>query len=382
MANFNSTLSPPPITTWIYHERQDALLCGQHSLNNLVQSQAFGASDLANIAQQLDAMELNFMSENNEGGVHSRDFIRRLAEGSGNVDNSGNFSIEVLRSALLNQYGLTLTNVRHEGVRKKEITELDGFICHRDDHWFTIRKINERFWNLNSTVERPELISHFRLAAELDALQTSGYSVFCVMEIGKLPPVCNSDAERDERGLLQFWWNEADLMRGGGKNSVSNATNDPWKDVGSGMRLDGRSTTANSSHSNNTISIDGLTEEEMLQMAICESQMSNNNSSAENHTAAAPAIADVAVTPEPPSTEENAVRLRFRLPDARVVMRRFLKSDLVDVLYTFVGESCPTQGGMELEMKAGYPLKDVRALCGGTIEDASLSGEMIRCRHI
>jgi len=327
------------------------------------------------------------MSDNNEGGIHSRDFIRRVAEGSGNVDLSGNFSIEVLRSALLSRYELTLTNVRHEGVREMEITDLDGFICHREDHWFAIRKINKRFWNLNSTEERPELISHFRLAAELEALQTSGYSVFCVVEVGRLPPVCNSDTERNERGLLQFWWNEADLMRGGGENSVSNATKDPWKDVGSGMRLDGRSTSANNTDLNNSLSISGLTEEEMLQMAIAESQMTNNNSTAHNAVAAtssstSPAIVNVTLTPEPLSTEENAVRLRFRLPDARVVMRRFLKTDLVDVLYAFIGESCPTQGGTELEMKAGYPLKDVRALCGGTIEDASLSGEMIRCRHI
>lgn len=334
------------------------------------------------------------MSDNNEGGIHSRDFLRRVAEGSGNVDESGNFSIEVLRSSLLGRYELTLTNVMHEGVRGLEITELDGFICNRDNHWFAIRKINERFWNLNSTKEKPELISHFRLAAELKALQDSGYSVFCVVEVGRLPPVCDSDAERNERGLLQFWWNEADLIRGGANNSVSNAqvsaTNDPWKHVGSGMRLDGRSTTTDVA-ANNSLSINGLTEEEMLQMAIFESQQPNNSSAADNHTVAAvttsntlPAIATVTLTPEPPSTETNAVRVRFRLPDNRVVMRRFLNSDLVDMMYVFVSESCAinSSGGKELQMKAGYPLKDVRTLCGKTIKDANLSGELIHCRHV
>jgi len=79
---------------WIYHERQEALLCGQHALNNLVQAEAFNVGDLSDIAHQLDQMELNYMA-NNEHGVNSKDYLRRVAEGSGNVDPSGNFSIEV-----------------------------------------------------------------------------------------------------------------------------------------------------------------------------------------------------------------------------------------------------------------------------------------------
>jgi Josephin len=35
---------------WIYHERQDAMLCGQHALNNLVQECKFTAISLAEIA--------------------------------------------------------------------------------------------------------------------------------------------------------------------------------------------------------------------------------------------------------------------------------------------------------------------------------------------
>ena len=54
---------------WIYHERQEAMLCGQHALNNLVQRNVFQPGRLAEIAHQLDHMELNFMAQNNEGGV-------------------------------------------------------------------------------------------------------------------------------------------------------------------------------------------------------------------------------------------------------------------------------------------------------------------------
>ena len=134
---------------WIYHERQQALLCGQHALNNLVQQNVFSPQSLAEIAHQLDAMELNYMAQNNEGGTKSKDYLKRAAEGSGNVvsgtylyvnnncklnlhepfyltnyiiilqDESGNFSIEVLRSALMNRYNLQLPNIRQQGVGDK-----------------------------------------------------------------------------------------------------------------------------------------------------------------------------------------------------------------------------------------------------------------------
>jgi len=69
------------------------------------------------------------MAQNNEGGVSSKDYLKRIAEGSGNVDESGNFSIEVLRSALLTRFNLDLPNIKQEGVGDKiDIAELDGFV--------------------------------------------------------------------------------------------------------------------------------------------------------------------------------------------------------------------------------------------------------------
>ena len=103
---------------WIYHERQEALLCGQHALNNLVQQNVFSASSLADIAAQLDQLELNYMAQNEEGGTSSKDYLKRVAEGSGNVDESGNFSIEVLRSALMTMFNLQLPNIRQVSLRR------------------------------------------------------------------------------------------------------------------------------------------------------------------------------------------------------------------------------------------------------------------------
>ena len=68
------------------------------------------------------------MAQNNEGGTESKDFMKRVAEGSGNVDESGNFSIEVLRSALLKTYNLELPSLRQKGVGDLDVTEFEGFV--------------------------------------------------------------------------------------------------------------------------------------------------------------------------------------------------------------------------------------------------------------
>lgn len=43
----------------VYHERQEAALCGMHCLNNLVQAPTFDVSQLMEIAQGLDSLVQN-----------------------------------------------------------------------------------------------------------------------------------------------------------------------------------------------------------------------------------------------------------------------------------------------------------------------------------
>lgn len=355
---------------WIYHERQEALLCGQHALNNLVQRNAFSPGSLAEIANQLDQMELNYMAQNNEGGTASKDYLKRMAEGSGNVDESGNFSIEVLRSALMNSFNLELPNIRQKGVGDQmEITELDGFICNRSSHWFAIRKINERFYNLNSTLERPEIISHFKLAAEMEALQSAGYSVFCVLD--KLPPPCSSESMMDQ-GLPQYWWKEKDLLTG--KTNAMTRADDPWKNVGSGRRLDGKRPAAASSTSSGVVGangLSGLTEEEMLQMAMAASLEQQGQQSSPSRS--------YELTDEPAEGAPGVVKVQFRLPDGTRAVRRFDSSDRVGVLYAFVESKCSKQG---VELRAGFPPKDISSQKDETIAEAKLSGDLIHGRYI
>ncbi|KAG7355876.1 Josephin domain protein [Nitzschia inconspicua] len=348
---------------WIYHERQQAMLCGQHSLNNLVQANTFSPDQLAEIAMQLDQMELNVMAQNNEGGVRSKDYLNRLAEGSTNVDGSGNFSIQVLRSALKNTYDLDMINVRDASVLNQfgDITNIEGFIAHKDAHWFAIRNINGRFWNLNSMEERPSTISHFDLATKIAGYQNSGYIVFAVPFLSHQCPPCTSKAQR-QRGLPEYWWKEVDLVQGKG-NAINGAT-DPWRSVGSGMRLDGKSTISNSSL------IEGLTEEEMLQMALAASMEPT------------PAAVRVELTAEPPAGSDGAVRIQFRLPDGRRAVRRFLISDPVAMVYAYVESESNGGHGKEVELRAGFPPRDLKSVVEMAIGDASLAEQSVQCRFV
>ncbi|XP_077179636.1 ataxin-3 isoform X7 [Paroedura picta] len=125
----------------IFHERQEGSLCAQHCLNNLLQGEYFSPVELSSIAQQLDEEERIRMAE---GGLSSEEY-RTFLQPSGNMDDSGFFSIQ----------------------------------------WF----------NLNSLLTGPELISDTYLALFLAQLQQEGYSIFVVK--GDLP-----DCEADQ--LLQM----------------------------------------------------------------------------------------------------------------------------------------------------------------------------------
>jgi hypothetical protein len=123
-------------TTFIYHERQDGLLCGQHCINNLLQGPYFNAVDLSDIAIELDSIENSLIESNdnnnnnnnnnnntqyyapinssvvdtilndvsaviNGRSAHAhRSSSHSTTTKSNNVDDSGNYSIQVLKCAL------------------------------------------------------------------------------------------------------------------------------------------------------------------------------------------------------------------------------------------------------------------------------------------
>mmetsp|Transcript_26209 Transcript_26209/g.74262 ORF Transcript_26209/g.74262 Transcript_26209/m.74262 type:complete len:281 (+) Transcript_26209:102-944(+) len=166
----------------IYHEKQYGSMCGQHCLNNLLQGPYFQAEDLANIAHELDEQERKLI-----GGAAGGE--------SNNVDEAGNFSVQVLSTAI--QRGYDLSMVQDRKATDAILKRLEGndaslskgddvaFVCNLRNHWFALRSLRGEMWNLNSLKKRPEKISLFYLSAFLAQLREEGYSIFVVK--GMLP---------------------------------------------------------------------------------------------------------------------------------------------------------------------------------------------------
>uniref|UniRef100_A0A8B9RBI9 ubiquitinyl hydrolase 1 n=1 Tax=Astyanax mexicanus TaxID=7994 RepID=A0A8B9RBI9_ASTMX len=172
----------------IFHEKQEGSLCAQHCLNNLLQGEYFTPVDLSSIAQQLDEEERMRMAE---GGVLSEEYRTFLQQPSGNMDDSGFFSIQVISNAL-GVWGLELILFNSREYQRLMIEPVNekAFICNYKEHWFTVRKLGQQWFNLNSLLTGPELISDTYLALFLAQLQQEGYSIFVIR--GNLPE-CEAD---------------------------------------------------------------------------------------------------------------------------------------------------------------------------------------------
>ncbi|KAJ8659675.1 hypothetical protein O0I10_004654 [Lichtheimia ornata] len=169
------------LVPFIHFEKQEGLLCAQHALNALLQGSYFTAVDLATIGQKLDERERAVVGSSTA-----------LQQGC-NYDDSGYFSIQVIQEAL-SVWDLELIPWRSEeaaDARDHPENEV-AYVCHLDQHWFTLRKFSVpwRWYNLNSTQSTPILVSETYLGMLLSQIQNENYSVFVVR--GTLP-TCEAD---------------------------------------------------------------------------------------------------------------------------------------------------------------------------------------------
>jgi hypothetical protein len=158
-----------------------SLLARSAGLNNLLQGPYFCAEDLAEIALQLDAQEAQLLGTG----------AAAAGAASNNVDDSGNFSIQVLSEALRRAHGVTLDQDAKElaatlarlGSGGLLAADGDGqrplaFVCNLREHWFAIRSLRGEVWNLNSLQGAPARISPGYLSVLLAQLREEGYSIF------------------------------------------------------------------------------------------------------------------------------------------------------------------------------------------------------------
>ncbi|XP_064623743.1 ataxin-3-like isoform X2 [Lineus longissimus] len=174
----------------IFHEKQEGSLCAQHCLNALLQGHYFTAVDLAEIARQLDDTERQQMAE---GGVDTLEYKMFVQQASSNMDDSGFFSIQVIEGAL-SVWGLEAIPYSSSNPVASDARTVPqnqkAYVCNFREHWFSIRKLGNQWFNLNSLLTGPELLSNTYLSIFLTQLQQEGYSIFVV--VGAVPE-CEAD---------------------------------------------------------------------------------------------------------------------------------------------------------------------------------------------
>ncbi|XP_065221774.1 ataxin-3-like [Planococcus citri] len=175
---------------YIFHEKQEGRLCAQHCLNSLLQGPYFSPIELGDLAQSIDSQERDRMAECGTESDSYKEFVKQPSE---NVDDSGYFSLEVINAALV-PWNLELipfnSSEERAQLAREDPASMSAYICNYHHHWYTIRKIGHQWFNLDSTIKKPRLLSETYLAVYLAQIRTEGYSIFIVF--GELPP-CEAD---------------------------------------------------------------------------------------------------------------------------------------------------------------------------------------------
>lgn len=182
----------------LYHEVQESKLCAVHCVNTVLQGPFFSEFDLAALASDLDRKERQMMLEG--AAAASNEF---LTEESHNVSLDGDFSIQVLQKAL-EVWDLQVIPLDCPVAEPAQIDpeSENAFICHLQDHWFSIRKVNGEWYNFDSLYAAPEHLSKFYLSAYLDTLKGYGWSIFLVR--GNFPKECPMSSSEASNGYGQW----------------------------------------------------------------------------------------------------------------------------------------------------------------------------------
>ena len=169
---------PSEEVKFVYWEKQGKdRMWGLHWLNSLVQGPIFNESTLFETARKLDEEEKKLYGDD----------VPKISglDGTNNIADDGNYNIQVLSKALSDLGNYNLVPIDSPEVRKSPmdpLTNETAFLWNSKDHWFAIRKIHGRWFNLNSTNmdPGPQIFSEFYLDAFLESVKDLGYFIHTV----------------------------------------------------------------------------------------------------------------------------------------------------------------------------------------------------------
>lgn len=180
----------------VYWEKQGKnRLCGLHCINSLLQGPYFDRTSLQDIALTLDSQEKQLL---NDGGV-----IFDEQYNSSNHDVDGNYNIQVISEAL-KIFNVEINLQKRQNMEEnlnKNINNIHAFIFNSSTHWFCLRKINNIWFNLNSTNPEPgpQIVSEFYLSAFIDDTYNYGFTNFIINTLPEAThdqPINNSKEQK------------------------------------------------------------------------------------------------------------------------------------------------------------------------------------------
>lgn len=407
--------------TFVFHEKQAAALCGRHAINNLLQGVYVNEIQLAEIAAELDERERALMM----AAGTTPQALQWLGQDSTNVDDSGNFSISVLREALRRSKNVNLETAP-ELVRAalSDPNRHDAYLLNLQAHWFALRRLPTSsgpcWFNLNSLLPVPEIVSDFYLSAFLTQMKEDGYSIFVVT--GALPPT-----SKDRYTTPATCWHTVGEVRtrqataGPAARSVARqqaqkraremASDDPEYAAALAASLRESSETGSSRGYSA-----GMSEDDMLRMALEASMASESGGNAArafkrrqaapdedadikaaiamslSSAASAPASSSVsapAPTPAParaplapePAEDAPCVRVMVRIPGVEPAeqKRRFAPDAPADALFGWVASCLPAASAHKtFQLVSGFPrvLLTTSSVAGKAVSEV-LSGAAV-----
>mmetsp|Transcript_19327 Transcript_19327/g.34900 ORF Transcript_19327/g.34900 Transcript_19327/m.34900 type:complete len:421 (-) Transcript_19327:961-2223(-) len=384
---------------YIYHERQVGNLCGVHCLNSLLQGEYFSQTALTKIGLELDKIERQLITDPSSCDE----------SGWGNTENDGMFSIQVLSKAL-EKMNLQVVPLENPAVRhlRNDPTMAEAFVCHLDNHWFSMRRLRKsepfvgsssrlvscdkatpetasngssasedifQWWDLNSTLPAPKLISHFYLSLYFESLRTSGYTIFVVQ--GVMPSISAPNSaqgswiSKDEAIAITESAKQAReaakrRQEGGGSGgngaTPENSNVIPFSGTKHSLRDSSSSATGDSLASKKrSVSSEDVTGE-VVDPNLDPELATAIAASLECERARRVTVtntAKVSLKDEPDLEDPESISLTFRVSWSKSsIQRRFRKSDPVVQLFHFVETQIP-DGSSAFKIFRQYPRKEI-----------------------
>ena len=319
--------------------------------------------DLAGIAVELDQVERKLMLE---AGMtdEARAF---MSQESSNVDASGNFSIQVLSTALERRFGLVLEDSRRPENKNamQQPDSLTGFVLNRHSHWYCLRKLDGQWFSCNSTSMAPEKLTSSgnfsNLSTILRDLTYDNWTVFVVKGERSSWP---APAPRNQGAPASNWVDPAnpprdpndELAFGNGMARKEEPKFTAF--TGAGRTLGGGS--GGGGGGSAAVDMSRMTEDEQLAMAMALSQD----------------LAQKARTPSKPLVlDESApvTTLQVRMADGS---RKLVKANHTHTVAQLKAHVATFAPGVAFTLKGGFPPKPLED-DSLTLAEAKLLNESI-----